>query len=259
MSTVDTPETEAQLISRAQSALSECRWTVGECAAKWTQRFARGRTDADFANLVGLSVDQVFQRRRTWEVYGEVRGNYPSLKWSHFYSALTWDDAETCLQWAVENEATVAEMRAWRRAQRGEDLTEPAADDPTIFVVPSEATPVQDPDTFTSGAGGGQRTGDPGYGDPVMTGFARQFDPTADGYPLDAPPFDADQAPSESRPEPVKPSTEQVVSRMTSQIERCLKIITPEFCREFRKVPKPLRLRFLKAAADLGARAGELG
>ena len=43
-------ETEAQLIARAQMALSECRWTVGECAARWTQRFARGRTDADFAN-----------------------------------------------------------------------------------------------------------------------------------------------------------------------------------------------------------------
>lgn len=35
---------------------------------------------------------------------------------------LNWDDAEDCLAWARDEAATVAEMRAWRKAQRGEDL-----------------------------------------------------------------------------------------------------------------------------------------
>jgi len=33
-------ESEAQLVSRAQEAVSQCRWVVGECAAMWTERYA---------------------------------------------------------------------------------------------------------------------------------------------------------------------------------------------------------------------------
>src|SRR5579864_7513687 len=31
-------ESEEQLVTRAQEAVSQCRWVVGECAAKWTER-----------------------------------------------------------------------------------------------------------------------------------------------------------------------------------------------------------------------------
>jgi hypothetical protein len=37
-------ETESELISRAQLAVSQCNWVVGECAARWTQKYAKGRT-----------------------------------------------------------------------------------------------------------------------------------------------------------------------------------------------------------------------
>src|SRR6516164_4917977 len=81
-------ETEEQLVSRAQEAVSLCRWVVGECASKWTQRYARGRTDGDFAALIGLTGDQVYQRRRVWESFATLRSEFPPLKWSHFYAAL---------------------------------------------------------------------------------------------------------------------------------------------------------------------------
>ena len=103
-------DSEEQIISRAQSAVSQCNWVVGECAAAWTEKYAKGRTDADFAALVGLSADQIYQRRRVAETFADVRESFPSLKWSHYYVALKWDDAPECLQWAEENEATVAEM-----------------------------------------------------------------------------------------------------------------------------------------------------
>ncbi len=112
----DVKETEEELISKAQSAVSQSNWVVGECAYKWTQRYARGRGDGDFAALLGLTADQVFQRRRVWQTFADVCQNYPALKWSHFYAALTWDDAPECLQWADENQSTVSEMKAWRRA-----------------------------------------------------------------------------------------------------------------------------------------------
>jgi|SRR5690606_8603207 len=123
-------ETETQLIERAQAALSSCNWVVGECASKWCVRYADGRTDDDFGRLVGLSGDQVRQRRNVWERMGDVSDMYPELSWSHFYVAMNWDDAPELLQWADEMGASVAEMKAYRRSIRGEDLTEPADEEP---------------------------------------------------------------------------------------------------------------------------------
>ncbi|MEZ6065027.1 MAG: hypothetical protein R3B90_04825 [Planctomycetaceae bacterium] len=57
-----------------------------------------------------------------------MQGEYVHLKWSHYYAAVNWDDSAECLQWANDLGATVAEMKAWRRSQRGEDLTQPAAE-----------------------------------------------------------------------------------------------------------------------------------
>lgn len=123
---------EDQLVETAKAALSGCNWTIGECAAAWTKRFARGRSDAAFAEMLGLSADQVYQRRRVWETFADVREEYPKLKWSHFLIAMTWDDSAECLGWANEMEATVAEMRAWRRAQHGEDLESQESDDESL-------------------------------------------------------------------------------------------------------------------------------
>ena len=85
-----------------------------------------------------------------WEAFADVYQNYPPLKWSHFYVALNWDNAAECLQWADENQANVAEMRAWRRLQRGEDLTtqselDQLADESLTSFVPEDPTLVRDP------------------------------------------------------------------------------------------------------------------
>ena len=115
---------EEALIEKARKAMNQCNWVVGECVTKWITKYARGRTDADFGQLVGLSGDQVYQRRRVWETFGssELIRNSESIRWTHFYVALNWEDATECLNWAEEQEATVAEMRAWRRAKNGDDL-----------------------------------------------------------------------------------------------------------------------------------------
>ena len=116
------PSGERQLIELAELTNSNAAWMIGQVAAEWIRRHAKGRTDADLASMLGMSPDQVYQRRRVWETFADVRTAFPSLHWSHFFAALTWDDAANCLTWANDVGATVAEMRAWRRAQRGEDL-----------------------------------------------------------------------------------------------------------------------------------------
>lgn len=249
-------ETEQQLISTAQEAVSQCRWVVGECAAKWTQRYARGRTDADFAALVGITPDQVFQRRRVWETFAPVRGDYPKLKWSHFYAALTWDDALESLRWASEMEAPVAEMRAWRRALRGEDLSV-SVDDDVVRYLPTEPEFVQDPAQFGgTGERGDARPGTAGTAGEraASASVARQAGDDGGEYS----PFRADAASpgpaghSERHGEPPEPPTpEQLVKRLTSTLERCAKVLTPEFRKEFRRLPEPIRLRFFESAKEL--------
>jgi hypothetical protein len=258
-------DTEEQLVSRAQEAVSHCRWVVGECAAKWTARYARGRTDADFAVLVGITADQVYQRRRVWEQFAAVRDEFTSLKWSHYYAALTWDDARECLRWAEETRSTVAEMRAWRRAQRGEDLSVEAPEEEAIRYVPSELEPVQVPGE--PGAGG--RRGDPrssaaaeDEAHAVLAGVARQGGENGDDYTpfrsgaMTPPPRDEAADAGTAPDEP--PSTEQLTKRLSGTLERFVKLMTPAFRREFRKLPDPVRARFRKAVGELTERVAEL-
>ena len=60
---IQVDETEAQLIERAKASHSQSSWTIGECAATWTQKYARGRSDAEFGTLIGVSQLGVNSRR----------------------------------------------------------------------------------------------------------------------------------------------------------------------------------------------------
>lgn len=247
-------ETEASLIARAQIAVSNCNWEVGECASLWTKRFARGRTDADFAVLVSLSPDQVYQRRRVWEAFADVFQNYPSLKWSHFYTALNWDDSAECLQWAEDVQAGVAEMKAWRRAQRGEDLDTRAAEEafdslPGEPALLREAAPPDQSMFSVSSNEGKNKDSHPNLSvSDRNTGDTEPYAP----YKADAtsvPPGESERA---------TPSTEQLVKKLTTTIERCHSLITPKFVREFEDLPEKVRKRFLKATEQLADKLTDL-
>lgn len=246
--------TEQVLVQTAQTAVSRCNWVVGECAARWTRKYARGRTDADFASMVGLSPDQVYQRRRVWETFGDVAGDYPALKWSHFYVAVNWDDAPECLAWAEENEAAVAEMKAWRRALRGEDLMEPPADemggDPSVTFMSGEPTAVREPGGDAAGrnADGSIRTQGSRDGSDVHTGVARG---TADGGEDQSRSSTASQSSS-------PPSAEQLLKRMTGSLERMNSSLTPELLKEFDELPGSQRDAFLDAVDALTESVGVL-
>lgn len=248
------PDTEEQLISRAQVAVSRCNWVVGECAAAWTERYAKGRTDVDFGALVGMSADQIYQRRRVWETFGEVHEKFPHLKWSHYYVALNWEDAQECLEWADENEATVAEMRAWRRAMRGEDLSEPPpfdtwAGEPTVGYVPTDPVAVRDPDETTAA-----RKGEGGDGVP-----SREPGRPEQGYA----PFrkDAGSAPGEggnSESIAPPPNAEQIFKRLVGTLERMNRALTPEFLNKWDHFPDNLRDKFVQALAEMREKTADL-
>lgn len=129
-------ETEQQLIEATISDIakeSDCKWSVGRRAHLWTQEFAGERSDADFAELVGLSRAQVQQRRQVYATYADVCNTYCNLGWSHFVVVLGWDDADEWLGDANQGNWSVAKMKEMRdrtrgaldRIDRGEDLTQP--------------------------------------------------------------------------------------------------------------------------------------
>jgi hypothetical protein len=259
----DKHETEEQLVHRAQQALSRCNWEIGECAAQWTKRYARGRSDADFGALIGLSGDQVYQRRRVWETFSDVREQYPALKWSHFYAALNWDDAAECLQWAQEMQATVAEMKAWRRAQHGEDLTAPAGEDPglalsTLELLPAEAGVVRDPSEFETGNGNGRRAGDARSREAaVQIGAAREAGAGDDYAPFGSAARGA-AASEGATTDRAEASAETILKRIATALERCDAALTPDVLEGFSQAPIKLRRRILKAVHDLSAKTAGL-
>jgi len=255
-------ESEADLVGRAQAALSNCSWTVGECAAQWTQRHAKGRTDADFGLLIGLSGDQVYQRRRVAETFGDVKDEYKNLKWSHFYTALTWDDSAECLRWADDMQATIVEMRAWRRAQHGEDLTETADEappfDPLVEFMSAESRPVRDYDDGDSNGRPAERgPREAGEREPVAMAstVARQA-----GEPEEYAPFGkgARGPAAEASSRSAAVSTEQNIKRITAALEKCNSTLTPAVLEDFADLPMSLQQRFLKAVKDLSSKADGL-
>jgi hypothetical protein len=256
MSAPPRTETEQELIQRAQTAVSGCNWEVGECAAQWTKRFARGRTDQDFALLVGLSGDQVYQRRRVWETFGDVFANYSGLRWSHFYTALNWDDAAECLQWANDIGATVAEMKAWRRAQRGEDLTE-TADEVVVDWIPGDTVPVRLP-----GEGGG--TGESRSGAstaeavPFLGGVPRQSDQGEDYAPFhDGAIVPPTAGSAKERP---APSFDQIARKLAGTLERCLATVTAdEFVSQFADLEESEQKKLKSVLQKLGQAGQRLG
>jgi hypothetical protein len=66
-------ETEEELVDMAAAAVRQCNWTIGEVASKWTERYASGRTDADFAALIGSSQRTVNDARRAVQVFSLAR------------------------------------------------------------------------------------------------------------------------------------------------------------------------------------------
>ena len=54
------------------------------------------------------------------------------------------------------------------------------------------------------------------------------------------------------------PSTEQLTKRLSTTLERFVKLMTPEFRREFRKLPAPVKERFHKAVGELTEHIAEL-
>lgn len=112
------------MVHEAELSISKTNWEIGRLASTWK---SSGGSLSDFAERIGVDELGVLHRYEVWTRFMPWILDLPYLRWSHYSAAHQWDDSEAkeCLEWANEVQATVPEMKAWRQAQRGEDLTPP--------------------------------------------------------------------------------------------------------------------------------------
>lgn len=126
----------AQFVAEAEKLLEPTKWEIGRIASECKK--ITGKTDAELGDRIGLSGSQVAQRRNVWERFGtsdlylgtnlsrtEGRNLYPgtNLTWTHFREALGWEDAESVLKVAMDDELSVKDMVRYRNAIHGEQVT----------------------------------------------------------------------------------------------------------------------------------------
>ncbi|MCL2348339.1 MAG: hypothetical protein FWC50_08770 [Planctomycetaceae bacterium] len=139
--------------------VSMTNWEKGKLIFNWRTRLAENNlprqtySDETLAKRLGnVSGQHVGRLRRVFERFGENFERYDRLYWSHFQAVLDWDDAETWLDDASENQWSVATMRL----KRWESIGAPAGQKPRDSeIVASEmdedVNPYNDSDTILDG------------------------------------------------------------------------------------------------------------
>lgn len=163
----ETLEASTGFVGRWQTLVSTTNWEKGRIVCEWRAALERSGapvteySDEAWARLVGdVTGQHVGRLRRTYDRFGGVFQEYEGLYWSHFQTALDWPDAEMWLEGALQNDWSIAQMRAKRwetvgDAQAPDESAPPSsseADDAlgddspeVVTAVDSEVRPAADP------------------------------------------------------------------------------------------------------------------
>jgi hypothetical protein len=168
---------------------------------------------------------------------------------------LNWDDAPECLQWAEENQATVAELKMWRRTMHGTDAQDdsppdPWGGDPNISFLPTMPVPVRDVEESTS---------DPQ--DRTQGSSVERADKTLieTAYaPFRSNAGSAPESGSEERASSSDTDAEQLLKRITTTLERINKTLTPKVLDSVEEVSEPVLERFRRAVEELHTKASQV-
>jgi len=146
-------------VGRWKHLVSTTNWEKGRIILEWKTSLteaeapAKDYSDDAWSRRVGRVTGQhVGRLRRVFERFGGSHEQFEGLYWSHFQSALDWDDAEMWLEGAVQNTWSVSAMRH----QRWETLGSIPAEEPV--------------DTELDAAGAGDELDDDDYDDDSTDG-----------------------------------------------------------------------------------------
>ena len=109
------------LVGKWNVLVSQTNWEKGALILRWRNELMTTGSpntvysDEAWAKRVGnVTAQHVGRLRRVAERFGCKNQNFTGLYWSHFYTALEWDDAELWLEGAVQNGWSVTQMRVLR-------------------------------------------------------------------------------------------------------------------------------------------------
>lgn len=136
----DSDQQSRPFVGRWNHLVSTTNWEKGRIISEWRQALieldqpAREYADETWARLVGaVTGGHVGRLRRVYGRFGATHDEYPGLSWSHFHSALDWDDAEMWLEGAVLSKWTVSQMRHRRWTATGALASERPLDEQIVI------------------------------------------------------------------------------------------------------------------------------
>ena len=84
---------EQKLIDKASGAVAKSNWTIGQCAHEWCEKYGAGRTDRDFAELIGSTQQTVNFARRVYARFYS-RGSKIRCSWREWKALLPEDEQQ---------------------------------------------------------------------------------------------------------------------------------------------------------------------
>jgi hypothetical protein len=197
-------DASAPFLGQWNRLVSTTNWEKGRIIHEWRQALIAAAApsseyaDEAWSTRVGSVTGQhVGRLRRVYERFDGLRGDFPSLYWSHFQAALDWDDAEMWLEGAYQSGWSVADMRRERGTTLGAVNADVASEESAIEPIDDDA-----------GEDDAQRVAT--ISRPPQSGGSnpsRQSGPDAPSAESDAPepPFDDEGASAATPEEPRRP------------------------------------------------------
>ncbi len=111
-------EVSEGFVGRWNHLVSTTNWEKGKIICQWREDLeAKGAAGGEFSDeawsrrVGNISPQHVGRLRRVSARFDTSRKEYSGLYWSHFQSAVEWEDAELWLEGALQNRWSVAQMR----------------------------------------------------------------------------------------------------------------------------------------------------
>lgn len=147
----ETIDASSGFVGQWQTLVSTTNWDKGQIICAWRDELKKSGapvsqySDEAWSQIVGEVTGQhVGRLRRTYERFGQAAKDYDGLYWSHFQTALDWEDAEMWLEGALQNKWSVSQMRAQRWETVGDGAKPEERPAETAEALPSAPAPIGD-------------------------------------------------------------------------------------------------------------------
>lgn len=118
-------------VGRWNELVSRTNWEKGHIISQWRQTLMdSGVPSTDYSDeawarqVGGVTAPHVGRLRRVYDRFGATCESYPALSWTHFLTAMDWDDAPLWLQGASDGGWSVSALRKQRSETLGLDFDE---------------------------------------------------------------------------------------------------------------------------------------